>query len=138
MNCDYFNECGGCSLGHLTYEEQLNEKIEIQKDRFKDIYKDKFEVIKSEDSAFRNRAEFRIWKTFYKDGSLKLNYAMNDINKKILLIENCDIVSNNIATLMPQLINVLEKDEILNFKLFSCEFLSSTIGDMLVTLIYHK
>ena len=30
MNCDYFNECGGCSLGHLTYEEQLNEKILLE------------------------------------------------------------------------------------------------------------
>ena len=138
MDCQYIEKCGGCTLGTLSYEDQLNIKTDEQKDRFKQFNIKNFDIIKSNKSAFRNRAEFRIWKTFYKDGSLKLNYAMNDIDKNILLIENCDIVSNNIATLMPQLINVLEKDEILNFKLFSCEFLSSTIGDMLVTLIYHK
>ena len=32
----------------------------------------------------------------------------------------------------------LHKNTILNHKLFSCEFLSSTTNDILVTLIYHK
>jgi len=138
MNCEYFGKCGSCTLGHLSYEEQLKLKLDEQKQRFQNLYNGEFDVIKSEDGTFRNRAEFRVWRTFDSDKKPKLNYAMNDINKKPLPIESCSIVSNSIASLMPKLIDEISNDDILSFKLFSIEFLCSTTNDMLVTLIYHK
>ena len=63
---------------------------------------------------------------------------MNDFDKNTLEIEQCSIVSSAISTLMPKLIKRLEHNKILSKKLFSCEFLNSTTGDMLVTLIYHR
>jgi tRNA (uracil-5-)-methyltransferase len=39
---------------------------------------------------------------------------------------------------MPKLLNELKALDILNYKLFTCEFLTSTTNDILVTLIYHK
>ena len=39
---------------------------------------------------------------------------------------------------MPKLLESLEEEEILKFKLYAIEFLGSTINDMLITLIYHK
>ena len=88
MQCEYFGICGSCNLGGLTYDEQLNKKIEIEKDRFKTLWNNKIDIIKSDDGKFRNRSEFRVWKTFNEDDSFTLNYAMNDISKKILPIES--------------------------------------------------
>ncbi|MEA3314537.1 MAG: tRNA (uridine(54)-C5)-methyltransferase TrmA [Campylobacterota bacterium] len=138
MECEYFNICGSCTLGGLSYEKQLNIKIEKEKNRFKDLWNKDIDIIKSEDGAFRNRAEFRIWKTFNEDNSFILNYAMNDINKKVLPIQSCSIVSDIISKTMDKIIVELSKSDKLNFKLFSIEFLSSTTNDILVTLIYHK
>jgi tRNA (uracil-5-)-methyltransferase len=136
MQCDYFGVCGGCSLGELCYEEQLAHKVKREKDRFCDLYDKEFDIIKSSDGAFRNRAEFRIWKIF--DGeTFTLHYAMNDKEKNILPIKSCSIVNVSIAQLMPDLLLELENSKALNRKLFSIEFLSSMTNDMLVTLIYH-
>jgi tRNA (uracil-5-)-methyltransferase len=138
MQCEYFGVCGSCNLGSLDYDEQLNQKVEIETNRFKDLWSDDISIIKSSDGLFRNRAEFRIWKIFNEDDSFTLNYAMNDINKKILPIKSCSIVSIAISELMPNLIDQLTVNKNLNFKLFSIEFLSSTTKDILVTLIYHR
>ncbi len=138
MNCDYFGICGSCNLGGKTYEEQLQIKISKEKDRFKELWNKNIDIIKSADGNFRNRAEFRIWRTYDKDDNVTFNYAMNDINKKPLPISSCSIVSQSISTLMPKLIEQLSNCEILNYKLFAVEFLSSTTNNILVTLIYHK
>ena len=137
MNCEYFGICGSCNLGGKTYDEQLNIKINREKDRFKDLWDGDIDIIKSSDGGFRNRAEFRIWKTYDNNDNVKFNYAMNDTNKKTLTINSCSIVTSSISELMPILLNELSQDKILNFKLFSVEFLSSTTQNILVTLIYH-
>ena len=138
MQCKYFGLCGSCNLGGLTYEEQLNKKVDIEKDRFQSLWSNDIAIIYSDDGSFRNRAEFRVWKTFNEDDSFILNYAMNDVDKNILPIESCGIVSHSIFELMPKLLEELSKTKDLNLKLFSIEFLSSTTNDMLVTLIYHR
>ena len=138
MTCEYFGVCGSCNLGGLSYEEQLSKKIDLEKERFRNLWTSKIDIIRSKDGAFRNRAEFRIWKTFKEDDTFILNYAMNDINKETLPIEACSIVSRNISSLMPDLLESLSADSELNQKLFTIEFLSSTTSDMLVTLIYHR
>ncbi|NQY93336.1 MAG: tRNA (uridine(54)-C5)-methyltransferase TrmA, partial [Campylobacteraceae bacterium] len=143
MNCNYFGKCGSCTLHDKTYEVQLDYKYEREKKRFdKFLPKDlSIDIIKSETEQFRYRAEFRIWKTFLDKGTKEsplLSYAMSDMEKNTLEIDQCSIVSNDISNLMPLLINCLQEKEILSQKLFSCEFLNSTTGDMLVTLIYHK
>lgn len=133
MQCDYFGECGSCTLYDLNYEEQLQLKVENEKKRFLNIYDGDFDIIKSKDGAFRDRAEFRI---FHLDG--KVSYAMNSFEKKILTIDRCSIVSGKISSTMKSLIEVIQENEQLKTKLFAIEFLSSSIEDMLVTMIYHK
>ncbi|OCL93733.1 tRNA (uridine(54)-C5)-methyltransferase TrmA [Aliarcobacter thereius] len=142
MQCDYFASCASCTLHNMSYDEQLNFKVDREKERFKDLIdfsKTPLDIIKSKESNFRNRAEFRIW--WEKDeNSIKdiLSYAMNDFDKNILQIKSCSIVSPKIAELMPKILNELQKDMILSFRLFAIEFLSSSTDDILVTLIYHK
>ena len=139
MECQYFNKCGGCTLGGLSYEEQLQEKIKIEKERFQQFDIKDIDIIKSEDGAFRNRAEFRLFRIYDDNGDFeKLSYAMTDINKELLCIDSCSIVSPSIASLMPQLIKKLESQKLFYDKVFAIEFLNSLKGDMLVTIIYHR
>jgi len=122
----------------MNYDEQLNYKLNREKERFIDITNIDFEVIKSEESHFRNRAEFRFWKNYDENDNATISYAMSSFEKTALEIDSCEIVSDDISKLMPKLLEEISKDEILSFKIYSVEFLNSTTKDMLVTLIYHK
>ena len=139
MNCKYFGSCASCTLYDKNYDEQLNYKIQREKNRFSNLTTCDFDIIKSTPKNFRNRAEFRVW--WEKDEQNNkdiLTYAMNDFNKEILKIDSCEIVSEDIKKLMPKLLDELQKSMILSFRLFAIEFLVSSTSDMLVTLIYHK
>ena len=138
MNCEYFGKCASCTLYEKTYEEQLEYKVQREKDRFKEFKIPNLDIIKSQEQNFRTRAEFRIWKNFNTSTNPTFSYAMNDFEKNALEIEACQIVSKDIAILMPKLLDEITSDEELKFKLFACEFLNSSTNDMLVTLIYHK
>ncbi|MDN5042026.1 tRNA (uridine(54)-C5)-methyltransferase TrmA [Aliarcobacter butzleri] len=138
MNCNYFGICASCTLFDKTYEEQLNYKIQREKERFSNFTNIDFDIIKSNESNFRNRAEFRIWWEKGENNKEILSYAMNDFKKNILKINSCEMVSHHIKELMPKLIDELQNDLELSFKLFAVEFLGSNTKDMLVTLIYHK
>ncbi|MGB0990699.1 MAG: hypothetical protein ACPGUI_07725, partial [Halarcobacter sp.] len=138
MNCEYFGKCGSCTLYDKNYEEQLEYKVQREKQRFSQFDIPNIDIIKSEEQNFRTRAEFRIWKNFDNENNPTISYAMNDFDKNALEIESCQIVSKDIACLMPKLLEKIQNDEELKFKLFACEFLNSTTNDMLVTLIYHR
>ena len=133
MNCEYFGICGSCTLGSMSYEEQLDFKLQREKERFSDLWDDEIEVIKSEDGAFRNRAEFRV---FHKMG--KLDFAMSSVDKKLMTIYSCSMVNKYISNIMSKLLDEVEKNEILSKRFFAVEFLTSSIGDILITMIYHK
>ncbi|WP_122893854.1 tRNA (uridine(54)-C5)-methyltransferase TrmA [Arcobacter peruensis] len=141
MNCEYFGKCGSCTIHDIGYEGQLDFKIQREKERFSnftDLKDIDFDIIKSDEQNFRNRAEFKIWKNFDENDNATLSYAMTSVEKNVLEINSCQIVSLDIANLMPRLLEEIQKNKILSFKLFAIEFLNSTTGNMLVTLIYHR
>lgn len=138
MNCEHFGACGSCALYDKNYEEQLEYKKQREKQRFSNFTNCEFDIIKSEEENFRNRAEFRIWKNFDENNNPTLSYAMTSFDKKPLEINSCQIVSLEIKNLMPNLLADLQNDETLSFKIYAIEFLGATTGDMLVTIIYHK
>ncbi|MEJ2372982.1 MAG: tRNA (uridine(54)-C5)-methyltransferase TrmA, partial [Sulfurimonas sp.] len=84
MTCEYFGSCGSCTLYDKTYEEQLDLKIQREKERFSDFTNLEFEIIKSQSQNFRNRAEFRIWKNFDENDHPTISYAMTSFDKKTL------------------------------------------------------
>ncbi len=131
MTCEYFGVCGSCTLYDKNYQEQLDFKVSKIK---KDFDLKALEILTSNPSHFRNRAEFKI---YHDEG--KISYAMSRLDKKgVIKITSCSIVSETIATIMIPLLEALQKSPILEFKLFAIEFLSSTTGELLITLIYHK
>jgi tRNA (uracil-5-)-methyltransferase len=138
MNCKYFGKCASCTLHDKSYEEQLNFKVQREKERFSNFTRMDFDIIKSSDKNFRNRAEFRIWWDKDENDNHTISYAMNDFDKNVLEIDSCQIVSPHIQEIMPKLLDLIKKEKELENKLFAIEFLGSTTNDLLVTLIYHR
>lgn len=133
MECKYFGECGACIVYENGYESQLEEKVVLNKKRFKEFYDAEFHVVKSSESNYRSRSEFKIW--HQED---EIFYAMNNKDKKsVVFVEECPQVNLHISTLMPKLLKILKEKDI-DFKLFGADFLSSSEGEIVVSLLYHR
>lgn len=133
MECKYFGECGACIVYENGYEQQLSDKVELNKNRFSNFYNGEFFVAASLESHYRSRSEFKIW---HVDD--EIYYGMNHIEKKgVVLVEECPQVSVYILELMPKLLNFIKEKKI-GFKLFGADFLSSSDGEIVVSLLYHR
>ena len=133
MNCKYFGQCGACRVYEKGYEGQLKQKLELNKERFKPYYTGEIAVFQSPQEHYRSRSEFKIW--HIED---EIFYAMNHQDKKsIVLVDECPQVNEYIAALMPKLLQAI-KDYNLDFKLFGVDFLSSSSGEIVVSLLYHR
>lgn len=93
------------------------------------------EVFDSPREHYRLRAEFRLWRE-----AEQRHYAMfapGDKHTPILL-DDFPIASTRINQLMPQLKAAWQASQVLSFKLFQVEFLTTLAGDALITLCYHR
>ena len=118
-----------------AYHQQFQHKLELSRQDlalfdFQDI-----EAFASPASGFRMRAEFKIW----HEGE-RCWYAMYQPNeyKQPVKIDQFTIGYRLIQSLMPQLLEAINAQAILKSKLFSVEFLSSTLDEAVVTLLYHR
>ncbi len=133
MDCKYFGECGACRLYEDGYDAQLQDKLELNKKRFEKFYTDEISVFRSPQQHYRSRSEFKIW---HKDDDIY--YAMNHLEHKgVVLIDECPQVNIYIGSLMPKLLDAIKKHK-LGFKLFGADFLSSSRGEIVVSLLYHR
>ena len=133
MECKYFGKCGACVVYEKGYESQLSQKVLLNKERFSSFYDKDISVFKSPDIHYRSRSEFKIW--HIED---EIHYAMNHIDKKgVVLVDECPQVNQHISSLMPKLL-VAIKNANIGFKLFGADFLSSSSGEIVVSLLYHR
>ena len=119
-----------------TYQQQLNDKVSQYKTLMANsgILLPELEIFPSEPYGLRMRAEFRVW---HEDG--QAHYAMNKPSeKRPYIIQDFPIGSALINQLMPKIMSAVNASEILSFKLFSMEYLTTTTDEALITLIYHK
>jgi tRNA (uracil-5-)-methyltransferase len=134
MQCSSFGKCGSCVLYQTPYEEQVKIKKQKLENLFSQFEIPEIETFVGNDSHFRARAEFRIWhegdKSYYGMFGLK--------ERKIVTIEECNIVDKSIATIMKPLLDTIVANGYLREKLYAVEFLSNSKGELIVTLIYHK
>jgi tRNA (uracil-5-)-methyltransferase len=120
----------------VSYQQQLNNKVSQYKTLMADagIQLPELEIFPSEPYGFRMRAEFRVW---HEQG--QAHYAMNKPGeKRPYIIQDFPIGSALINQLMPKIMSAVNASEILSRKLFCMEYLTTTTGEALVTLIYHK
>jgi len=133
VDCKYFGECGACVVYENGYEQQLNQKLELNRERFRPFFDGDISVFKSPESHYRSRSEFKIW---HLDDDI--HYGMNHIEKKgVVLVDECPQVNEHILSLMPKLLISIKEKEI-GFKLFGADFLSSSSGEIVVSLLYHR
>ncbi|MEA2111107.1 MAG: tRNA (uridine(54)-C5)-methyltransferase TrmA [Campylobacterota bacterium] len=133
MRCKHFGECGSCRNYELSYDEQLEGKVARIQKMFSPFYSGNIDVFESPQEHYRARSEFKIWHV--ED---EIHYAMNALyHKGVVLIEECPMVSESIASLMPNLLLKIKECGI-DRKLFGADFLSTQKGELLVTLIYHR
>ncbi|MCB1676158.1 MAG: tRNA (uridine(54)-C5)-methyltransferase TrmA [Halioglobus sp.] len=93
------------------------------------------QVYPSAPTAFRMRAEFRVW----HDGD-ELNYVMFRPGepKTPIPVYSLPIACARIQQLMPALRSRLRNSPVLRSRLFQVEFLSTLSKDTLLTLVYHR
>jgi tRNA (uracil-5-)-methyltransferase len=134
MNCSSFGKCGSCVL----YEMDYNQQIEMKKGKLLEMFSQfdmpELKIFSGEDNHFRARAEFRIW----HDGE-KSYYGMFGLKeRRIITIDECNIVDKTISDIMKPLLDKIVATEFLRTKLYAVEFLSNSKGELIITLIYHK
>ena len=122
-------------LDPAAYDTQLAEKTARLRELLAPFDAPEPAVFDSPREHYRLRAEFRLWR---EDG--QRHYAMFEPGDKhkAILIEDFPIASLRINQLMPQLKAAWQASEILSFKLFQVEFLTTLAGDALITLAYHR
>lgn len=133
MNCEHFSKCGACIVHDIGYDGQLAQKLQLNKDRFLPFYTKDITVYESPTEHYRSRSEFKLW----HDGD-EICYAMNSIDKNgVVFINECPQVNIYIAALMPKLLLEI-KDKKIGFKLFGVDFLSSSSGEIVISMLYHR
>ena len=133
MDCKHFGECGACRVYENGYNGQLREKLELNQERFKTFYSGDISVFESPDEHYRARSEFKLW----HEGD-EIHYAMNNATKDgVIFVEECPQVNEHIASLMPKLLEQIKFKDI-DFKLFGIDFLSSSSGEIVISMLYHR
>lgn len=117
------------------YHQLLDDKVVSFTQKIADFYTDPLDIFASPLAHFRYRCEFRFW--HHSKGADYAIFAQGD-NKNPILINEYPIASKKINQLMPILKKCILDKEILSEKLFQITFLTSSINQVLVTLIYHK
>ena len=133
MQCEYFGICGSCRLYEDGYQGQLTSKTQTIQEQFLPYFNGKISIFESKEEHYRSRAEFKIYHD--DEGSF---YAMNRADKQgVVKITNCSIVHESIARIMTPLLEKI-KEHSLGYKLFGIDFLTSSSGEVLASLIYHR
>jgi tRNA (uracil-5-)-methyltransferase len=134
LNCKYFGECGSCTIYQIEYSSELLEKKQKVLSLLSPFGVKDLEVFNKDESNYRARSEFRIW---HDDSGA--NYAMGRLDRKgTINIDECPKVIKPIERKMLPLLKAINNSQILKYRLFSIEFLSTTTDEVLITMIYHK
>ncbi len=133
MQCEHFGVCGSCRLYEEGYQGQLRTKVQEIETLFSPYFEGKIDIYESKEDHYRSRAEFKIYHD--DEGSF---YAMNRLDKQgVVKIEKCSIVHESIDKVMQPLLSAI-KEQDMGHKLFGIDFLTSSSGEVLASLIYHK
>ncbi|MDP0588772.1 MAG: tRNA (uridine(54)-C5)-methyltransferase TrmA [Candidatus Endonucleobacter bathymodioli] len=116
------------------YQKQLDEKIQIIKEKLSQFGIPELEVFSSEPKHYRMRAEFNIW----HDGDRSYYRMFNPETREPFEVITFPSGSERINHLMQPLIIAIQKQQILRHRLFQLEFLTTQSGEALISLIYHK
>jgi len=118
------------------YQELLDSKVSRIKENFslQGLNLPNAPVFTSEPSHYRMRAEFRVW--HQEDDSYYIMF--NPETREKIRIDEFPVGGEQINILMVSLREKFLHNPILRQKLYQVEFLTSTKGQALVSMIYHR
>lgn len=119
----------------VSYKKQFDDKIARLNTYFSKFSLPQPEYFESPPSRYRMRAEFKVW---HEDDCVYYAMFKPGKSKEAIKIDGFPIGSEFICQLMPALLSELNNDPTLRQRLFQVEFLSTSVGDMLITLLYHR
>lgn len=117
------------------YDIQLNDKKANIEQQFAEFNLPSIELFESERTAYRLRAEFRVWHE--GDDLYYVMFKPGDKHQHTRL-ETCPMVSESIQQVMFKLLDYLRPNELLRRRLFQVDFLSTLSGELIISLLYHK
>ncbi|MGM0630090.1 MAG: tRNA (uridine(54)-C5)-methyltransferase TrmA [Pseudomonadota bacterium] len=116
------------------YPKQLAQKADRVREMFRPFHIDEVEVFESPASHYRMRAEFRVW----HEGDDLYYIMFNPETREKIRMDEFIPGSLLINHLMKQLITLLKPNDILRRKLFQVDFLTTTTGEAIISLLYHR
>ena len=116
------------------YEDQLAEKVARLTSMLVPFSAPEVEVFRSPVSHYRMRAEFRIW----HDGDDLYHIIFDQQTRQRIRVDSFPAASELINRLMPRLIDAVRDLRVLRFKLFQIDYLSTTSGQVVVSMLYHR
>ncbi|MDF7676042.1 tRNA (uridine(54)-C5)-methyltransferase TrmA [Neisseriaceae bacterium ESL0693] len=121
-----------------SYQQQLLNKQNYLTELLADYAVPELAVFASEPEHYRMRAEFRFWR---EDDDCW--YAMFEKNagnsaRKVIKLKTLPLAHQHITELMPVLLEHIQKNPVLESRLYQIEFLTTLTHDTLITLIYHR
>lgn len=125
------------SIGQVfpsQYEEQLAEKAK----RLASLLSASTSLLptlyRSKPAHFRQRAEFRIW----HNGDDIYHAMFDPITRRPVRIDFFPVACKPIADFMPVLLKHIQFNHELRYKLYQADYLATTSGELLVSLIYKR
>lgn len=117
------------------YADELQQKTAQTQEEFAELGLQELQVFASPPTGYRMRAEFKMW-----HDNQRVHYAMfrKGTSKQAYIIDHFPPGSPAIQRLMPQLLDAANRNETLRRKLFQAEFLTTSTGEAVITLIYHR
>ncbi|POT97608.1 tRNA (uridine(54)-C5)-methyltransferase TrmA [Escherichia sp. ESNIH1] len=116
------------------YDAQLDEKVVRLQKMMTPFSAPAPEVFRSPVSHYRMRAEFRIW----HDGDDLYHIIFDQQTKSRIRVDSFPAASALINQLMAAIMDSVRGNNVLRFKLFQIDYLSTLSGQAIVTLLYHK
>jgi 23S rRNA (uracil1939-C5)-methyltransferase len=105
--CQYFGECGGCSVQHLKIEKYKEWKTDILKTALEQNHLNSFELKPIEIVEYGMRRRVSISYENYK-GHIELGFCKKS-SRRIVEIDNCPLLNNKLNEILPALRILLEK-----------------------------
>lgn len=117
-----------------AYEQQLTDKLEHLTKLLAPFSTPEPEVFRSPPEHYRMRAEFRVWHE--GDDLYYIMFQPGTRNK--YRVDQLPAANQLINQLMPEVLGYVRDKPVLRRKLFQVDYLTTTTGQALISLLYHR
>lgn len=127
-------ELSSSQLKALSYEEQFLIKKDALAEFLSVFHINNLDLFRSPERHYRMRAEFRVW----HEGKDTFHIMFDQQTKEKYRVDYLPSASLLINDAMRATIAYIVESPLLRLKLFQIDYLATTSGELVITLLYHK